>query len=109
MSTCPFCNLDQTPGATAPNPPKGNSGKSKHAVSLLRRARRNMKWLLPAVPLVFIPKCPMCVVGYVALFTGIGITLSTARWLELVIPASCLISLAFLAVIHWRSRPKTHG
>jgi membrane protein implicated in regulation of membrane protease activity len=57
-----------------------------------------MQWLFPAALLVLIPKCPMCVVAYVALFTGMGISVSTARWIQIVMLAFCLASLAFLAV-----------
>ncbi|MDB5331924.1 MAG: hypothetical protein JWP03_3075 [Phycisphaerales bacterium] len=57
-----------------------------------------MQWLFPATLLVLMPKCPMCVAAYVALFTGVGISVSTARWIRIAMLAFCLTSLAFLAV-----------
>ncbi|WP_051945897.1 hypothetical protein [Verrucomicrobium sp. BvORR106] len=55
-------------------------------------------WLLPTATLALIPKCPACVAGYVALATGIGITLPTASFVRGSLIALCLVSLAILAV-----------
>ena len=54
------------------------------------------------------PKCPLCVAAYVALFTGVGVSVSTARWIQILMLAFCLISLAYLAVKH-RRRPPWHA
>src|SRR5438552_3792469 len=63
------------------------------------RAQRSSQWLFPATLLVLIPKCPLCVAAYVALFTGIGINVATARCLPILMLAICL-TLAYLAVRH---------
>ena len=97
MSNCPFCNLDP-----APNSPGPNSGDGKRPTGLLRRAWLSIQWLFPATLLVLMPKCPLCVAAYVALFTGIGISVSTARWIQILMQVFCLTSLAYLAVRHWR-------
>ena len=97
MSNCPLCNLDPAPPPAGPTPDAG-----KGRVGLFRRAWRGVPWLFPAAFLILMPKCPMCVVGYVTLFTGIGITVSTAQWIQILMPAFCLTSLAYLAVRHWR-------
>jgi hypothetical protein len=94
MSNCPLCNLDPRPKSSAGKRPAG----------LLRRAWRSMQWLFPATVLVLIPKCPFCVAAYVAIFTGIGISVSTARWIQILMLALCLTSLAYLAVRFWRRR-----
>ena len=94
MSNCPFCNLEP-----APNPGDGN-----RPTGLLRRAWRGMQWLCPATLLILTPKCPLCVAAYVALFTGIGITVSTARWIQVLMPVFCLTSLGYLAVRYWYTR-----
>jgi hypothetical protein len=104
MSNCPFCNLDP-----APTPPGPNPGGDNRPMGLLRRAWRGIQWLFPATLLVLIPKCPLCVAAYVALFTGVGITVSTARWIQILMQVSCLASLAYLAVRHWRRRCKARG
>ena len=93
MSNCPLCNRD---AAEECGPPLASDGKRPS--SLLRRAWRSVQWIFPATVLVLIPKCPMCVAAYVALFTGIGISISTARWIEILMLAVCLASLAYLAI-----------
>jgi hypothetical protein len=99
MSNCPLCNL-----RSAPAPPPSNPASGNRPPRLLRRAWESAQWLCPAALLVLMPKCPLCVAGYVALFTGIGITVSAARWIQILLPAFCLSSLAYLAVRYWRKR-----
>jgi hypothetical protein len=91
MSNCPFCNLDPAPHTVQPS-------------GALHRAWRSIQWLVPATVLMLIPKCPLCVAAYVALFTGIGITVSTARCIQVLMLAISLTSLAYLAVRHRRRR-----
>jgi len=95
MSNCPFCNLEP-----APNP-----GEGKRPAGLLR----NFQWLFPATLLVLMPKCPLCVAAYIALFTGVGVSVSTARWIQILMLVFCLGSLAYLAVRYWRRRAMAHG
>jgi hypothetical protein len=104
MSNCPFCNLDP-----APNSAESNPGDDKQTIGLFRRAWRSVQWLFPTALLVLMPKCPLCVAAYVALFTGVGVTVSTARWIQILMLVFCLASLAYLAVRHWRRRSKARG
>ena len=104
MSNCPLCNLDAAQNSAGPKPPGLNSGDGKRPAGLLRRAWRSMQWLFPGALLVLMPKCPLCVAAYIALFTGIGVNVSTARWIQILMLVFCLASLAYLAVRHWRVR-----
>jgi hypothetical protein len=64
-----------------------------------RRPRRWLNavgWLVPATALALMPKCPMCVVAYVAIFTGIGVTLPVATALRTTLILLCAASLAFM-------------
>ncbi len=65
--------------------------------SPLRRFRHATAWIVPGAIVVAMPKCPMCVAGYLALATGVGISFSTAAYLRLLVLALCLAALAFLA------------
>lgn len=55
------------------------------------------EWLLPGVILAMLPKCPLCVMAYVAMATGIGISFSTAATARILIVAVCVTALAYVA------------
>jgi hypothetical protein len=101
MSNCPLCNLDPAPQPAGPNP-----GVGKRPVGFFRRAWQGVQWLFPAAFLVLMPKCPMCVAAYIALCTGIGVSVSTAWWIQMLMIGLCVTSLAYLAVRFWRRRFK---
>ena len=71
--------------------------------SLSRKAIELASWLLPGTLLAFFPKCPLCVAGYVALATGLGISFTAATYLRWALLALCLGSLAFMAT-RWVTR-----
>jgi hypothetical protein len=52
--------------------------------------------VLPAIGLALVPKCPLCVAGYVALFTGGWVSFAMASTLRYALIAVCL---AWLVVI----------
>jgi hypothetical protein len=54
------------------------------------------EWLIPSTILAIMPKCPACVAAYVALATGIGISMPTATFIRYAIGAACVWSLAYL-------------
>ncbi|TLD69110.1 hypothetical protein FEM03_18595 [Phragmitibacter flavus] len=61
-------------------------------------------WLVPGVVLALVPKCPACVVGYVALATGIGISLPMAAFLRSVLVGVCLVALGVLLARAMRAK-----
>lgn len=63
-----------------------------------RRGRELARWCLPAALLALVPKCPACLVAYLAAATGLGLSLTTARWIGALVMAACLGGLCYLAV-----------
>jgi len=55
-------------------------------------------WLIPGMVLALLPKCPLCVAGYVTFFTGMGMSLPTAASLRVVLVTLCVGTWIFLAV-----------
>src|SRR5882672_5629569 len=98
MSNCPFCNLDPEPNGAGLDSPGPKSDVGNRATGFLRRVWRGIQWLFPATLLVLMPKCPICVAAYFALFTGIGISVSTGRWIQILMVVFCLTSLGYLSV-----------
>lgn len=63
-----------------------------------RRLREISVWGLPSILLVLVPKCPACLAAYVALWTGIGLSLSAAAYLRWAMLLLCVAALLFLLV-----------
>ena len=61
------------PGFLAP----GSSRPDK-----FERGRRAAGWILPGAVLLLMPKCPACLAAWIAIGTGVGVSLSTAATLR---------------------------
>jgi hypothetical protein len=62
------------------------------------RVREIVAWVLPSAILVFVPKCPACLAAHVMLWTGLGLSLSTAIYLRWTLLFLCVASLLLLIV-----------
>jgi len=74
-----------------------SGGDSRQSASHKRRGFEFAGWVVPSAILALLPKCPVCVAMYVALFSGVGISLTSAAFLRtslLIVCAAALFSLA---------------
>jgi hypothetical protein len=77
--------------------------KARRPASRLRRVRQIAAWIIPSAALALLPKCPVCVAAYVALATGIGISLPTAKYLRATLVVLCVASLVLITARRLRS------
>lgn len=84
------CNTETKP------PAENKEGKKKTT----RRSRDVIKMAISAGVFVLIPKCPVCLAGYIALATGVGISLTTATYMRFGLIIACILSLLYFALKH---------
>jgi hypothetical protein len=70
---------------------------ARRPASRRRRIGEILGWIFPTTALALIPKCPACVAAYVALATGIGISVPAATHLRTSMVFVCAASLVLLA------------
>ncbi|MGD0059544.1 MAG: hypothetical protein ABSD58_09015 [Verrucomicrobiia bacterium] len=92
MSTRHCCQIKTQAGDNARRP-----------ASRVRRGGEIAGWIVPSATLALLPKCPMCVAAYVALATGIGISLPAAAHLRTMLVVLCVASLVFITARQLRS------
>jgi hypothetical protein len=63
---------------------------------LMRRVMGAVRWLLVGAAVVVVPKCPMCLAAWIALGTGVGISITTAAYLRVGLAVMCVVSLAYM-------------
>ncbi|HEY3898305.1 MAG TPA: hypothetical protein VGM54_06815 [Chthoniobacter sp.] len=63
----------------------------------LRRSGDSAGWIVPIATLFLMPKCPMCIAAYVAIISGVGVSMAAAAYLRSGILLACAVWLLWLA------------
>ena len=61
--------------------------------------RGSLHWAAPGLVLALLPKCPMCLAGYLAL-AGVAVSVDSAEGLRIALVAACV---AYLARLSWKA------
>lgn len=64
----------------------------------LGRAALCLKWAIPVTVLAIIPKCPVCIAGYVLLFTGMSLSVSVVAGVRWGLIALSVLAIAWLII-----------
>ena len=73
------------------------SGGVSRGATLVQRCAGVARWIVPASVLALLPKCPACVGAYVALATGVGISVTAAAYLRNGAIVVCIAMLLYAA------------
>jgi hypothetical protein len=65
-----------------------------------------VSWIVPSVVLAVMPKCPLCLAAYVAIFTGFGISLAAAKFAWWLLAIGCVAVLGYLVATTLRGYMK---
>jgi hypothetical protein len=59
-----------------------------------RRSLTLTRWSLPGLVLILLPKCPACLAAYIALGTGLSLSVAAASYLRWSLLSLCMPALA---------------
>jgi hypothetical protein len=71
---------------------------ARRPASRWRRGGEFAGWLIPSATLVLLPKCPVCMAMYVAMFSGVGISVASASNFRISLLTLCVAALLCLTL-----------
>ena len=97
------CSVSSHNGARTDDFDVRTSGRETRGRRLAKSFFDVVGMIVPAAILALLPKCPACLAAYIALGTGVGLSVSTANHLRMLFVALCVASLLYLAAnLAWR-------
>lgn len=84
------------PAVSASSSPCCGGARRESARGPLRRVLHGAGWFLPSALLAVMPKCPVCLAAYVAMATGLGLSLPVAAALRTCLIVLCVGSLTWM-------------
>jgi hypothetical protein len=97
MNTRRCCEVAASDAGSEPFTALVSPGES-HPLTFARRCLNIAGWVVPGATLAFMPTCPACLAAYVAVGTGVGLSLSTATPLRASLLMLCIALLLSLVV-----------
>jgi hypothetical protein len=100
MKTLTCCQTTASAARNVPN--KAADGKT-HPSSGKQRGFALAKFSLPTLILALLPKCPACLAAYIALGTGISVSIAAASFLRTLLIGICVAILVWILANAFRS------